>query len=49
MQYQARDKSSKKHGFFRISQFIWNLADPFFFLYKGQPFVYVFTPRIICR
>ncbi|CAA2985633.1 nucleoside diphosphate kinase 3-like, partial [Olea europaea subsp. europaea] len=34
MQYQTRDRSSKKQGLFRISQFIWGLADPLFFLFK---------------
>nr|YP_010047514.1 hypothetical protein RF2 [Stephania dielsiana]YP_010047532.1 hypothetical protein RF2 [Stephania dielsiana]QPK42034.1 hypothetical protein RF2 [Stephania dielsiana]QPK42035.1 hypothetical protein RF2 [Stephania dielsiana] len=45
MQYQARDRSSKEQGFFRISQFIWDPADPFFFLFKDQPFVSVFSRR----
>ncbi|KAL5551821.1 hypothetical protein UlMin_001997 [Ulmus minor] len=39
MQYQTRDRSSKEQGFFRISQFIWDPADPLFFLFKDQPFV----------
>nr|YP_009993101.1 Ycf2 [Dioscorea esculenta]YP_009993118.1 Ycf2 [Dioscorea esculenta]QNO34348.1 Ycf2 [Dioscorea esculenta]QNO34355.1 Ycf2 [Dioscorea esculenta] len=43
MQYQTRDRSSQ--GFFRISQFIWDPADPFFFLFKDQPFVSVFSRR----
>jgi hypothetical protein len=43
MQYQTRDRSSKEQGFFRISQFIWDPADPFFFLFKDQPFVSVFS------
>uniref|UniRef100_A0A803N746 Ycf2 n=1 Tax=Chenopodium quinoa TaxID=63459 RepID=A0A803N746_CHEQI len=43
MQYQPRDRSSKEHGFFRISQFLWELADPLFFLFKDQPFVSVFS------
>ncbi|KAF4400808.1 hypothetical protein G4B88_004351 [Cannabis sativa] len=42
MQYQTRDRSSKEQGFFRISQFIWDPADPLFFLFKDQPFVSVF-------
>nr|YP_010859329.1 hypothetical protein RF2 [Calamus tetradactylus]YP_010859346.1 hypothetical protein RF2 [Calamus tetradactylus]WGM73498.1 hypothetical protein RF2 [Calamus tetradactylus]WGM73515.1 hypothetical protein RF2 [Calamus tetradactylus] len=45
MQYQTRDRSSKEQGFFRISQFIWDPADPFFFLFKDQPFVSVFSRR----
>nr|YP_009416779.1 hypothetical chloroplast RF21 [Magnolia insignis]YP_009416798.1 hypothetical chloroplast RF21 [Magnolia insignis]YP_009772639.1 hypothetical chloroplast RF21 [Magnolia maudiae]YP_009772661.1 hypothetical chloroplast RF21 [Magnolia maudiae]YP_010025996.1 hypothetical chloroplast RF21 [Magnolia chapensis]YP_010026018.1 hypothetical chloroplast RF21 [Magnolia chapensis]YP_010217245.1 hypothetical chloroplast RF21 [Magnolia macclurei]YP_010217264.1 hypothetical chloroplast RF21 [Magnolia macc len=45
MQYQTRDRSSKEQGFFRISQFVWDPADPFFFLFKDQPFVSVFSRR----
>nr|YP_009527275.1 hypothetical chloroplast RF21 [Stemona mairei]YP_009527292.1 hypothetical chloroplast RF21 [Stemona mairei]AYA54232.1 hypothetical chloroplast RF21 [Stemona mairei]AYA54249.1 hypothetical chloroplast RF21 [Stemona mairei] len=45
MQYQTRDRSSKEQGFFRISQFIWDPVDPFFFLFKDQPFVSVFSRR----
>uniref|UniRef100_UPI0030DE5A10 hypothetical chloroplast RF21 n=1 Tax=Herniaria glabra TaxID=115624 RepID=UPI0030DE5A10 len=45
MQYQTRDGSSKEQGFFRISQFIWDPADPLFFLSKDQPFVSVFSHR----
>jgi len=45
MQCQIRDRSSKEQGFFRISQFIWDPADPFFFLFKDQPFVSVFSRR----
>nr|YP_009749312.1 Ycf2 protein [Goodyera rosulacea]YP_009749329.1 Ycf2 protein [Goodyera rosulacea]QII91399.1 Ycf2 protein [Goodyera rosulacea]QII91416.1 Ycf2 protein [Goodyera rosulacea] len=45
MQYQTRDRSSKEQGFFRISQFIWDPADPFFSLFKDQPFVSVFSRR----
>nr|YP_009114912.1 hypothetical chloroplast RF21 [Thalictrum coreanum]YP_009114928.1 hypothetical chloroplast RF21 [Thalictrum coreanum]AIX03560.1 hypothetical chloroplast RF21 [Thalictrum coreanum]AIX03576.1 hypothetical chloroplast RF21 [Thalictrum coreanum] len=45
MQYQTRDRSSKEQGFFRISQFIWDPADPFFFLFKDQPLVSVFSRR----
>ncbi|KAG6758777.1 hypothetical protein POTOM_035238 [Populus tomentosa] len=45
MQYQTRDRSSKEQGFFRISQFIWDPADPFFFLFKDQPLVSVFSHR----
>ncbi|GFQ08539.1 protein ycf2 [Phtheirospermum japonicum] len=37
MQYQTRDRSSKEQGLFRISQFIWDPADPLFFLFKDQP------------
>ncbi|KAG5091570.1 hypothetical protein JHK82_050348 [Glycine max] len=32
-------------GFFRISQFIWDPADPLFFLFKDQPFVSTFSHR----
>nr|YP_009450069.1 hypothetical chloroplast RF2 [Burmannia cryptopetala]YP_009450075.1 hypothetical chloroplast RF2 [Burmannia cryptopetala]ANK36266.1 hypothetical chloroplast RF2 [Burmannia cryptopetala]ANK36272.1 hypothetical chloroplast RF2 [Burmannia cryptopetala] len=45
IQYQTRDRSSKEQGFFRISQCIWDPADPFFFLFKDQPFVSVFSRR----
>ncbi|EFH63160.1 hypothetical protein ARALYDRAFT_475624 [Arabidopsis lyrata subsp. lyrata] len=45
MLYQRRDRSSKEQGFFRISQFIWDPADPLFFLFKDQPFVSVFSHR----
>ncbi|CAK7324619.1 unnamed protein product [Dovyalis caffra] len=45
MQYQIRDRSSKEQGVFRISQFIWDPADPLFFLFKDQPFVSVFSHR----
>nr|YP_010334742.1 Ycf2 protein [Dasispermum suffruticosum]UNH91658.1 Ycf2 protein [Dasispermum suffruticosum] len=47
MQYQTRDRSSKEkeQGFFRISQFIWDPADPLFFLFKDNPFVSVFSHR----
>nr|QXO04503.1 Ycf2 [Herpysma longicaulis]QXO04520.1 Ycf2 [Herpysma longicaulis] len=45
VQYQTRDRSSKEQGFFRISQFIWDPADPFFSLFKDQPFVSVFSRR----
>nr|YP_010463736.1 Ycf2 [Sedum bulbiferum]YP_010463753.1 Ycf2 [Sedum bulbiferum]UUL70648.1 Ycf2 [Sedum bulbiferum]UUL70665.1 Ycf2 [Sedum bulbiferum] len=45
MQYQTRDRSSKEQGFFRISQFIWDPADPLFFLFQDQPPVSVFSHR----
>nr|YP_011027072.1 hypothetical chloroplast RF21 [Sedum dasyphyllum]YP_011027089.1 hypothetical chloroplast RF21 [Sedum dasyphyllum]WQN01322.1 hypothetical chloroplast RF21 [Sedum dasyphyllum]WQN01339.1 hypothetical chloroplast RF21 [Sedum dasyphyllum] len=45
VQYQTRDGSSKEQGFFRISQFIWDPADPLFFLFKDQPPVSVFSHR----
>uniref|UniRef100_UPI0031F4186F hypothetical chloroplast RF21 n=1 Tax=Platylobium parviflorum TaxID=3041830 RepID=UPI0031F4186F len=45
MQDQTRDRSSKEQGFFRISQFIWDPADPLFFLFKDQPFVSLFLRR----
>ncbi|KAG6472427.1 hypothetical protein ZIOFF_069889 [Zingiber officinale] len=37
------DRFSKEQGFFRISQFIWDPADPFFFLFKDQSFISVFS------
>ncbi|KAI5658736.1 hypothetical protein M9H77_27529 [Catharanthus roseus] len=43
VQYQTRDRSSKEQGLFRISQFIWDLADPLFFLFKDQPPRFVFS------
>ena len=51
VQYQTRDRSSNEQDFFRISQFIWDPADPLFFLFKDQPFVSVFSlaSRILCR
>nr|YP_009662146.1 hypothetical chloroplast RF21 [Mitella diphylla]YP_009662162.1 hypothetical chloroplast RF21 [Mitella diphylla]QCU47258.1 hypothetical chloroplast RF21 [Mitella diphylla]QCU47274.1 hypothetical chloroplast RF21 [Mitella diphylla] len=45
VQYQTRERSSKEQGFFRISQFIWDPADPLFFLFKDQPPVSVFSHR----
>nr|BDY09862.1 Ycf2 protein [Lysimachia vulgaris]BDY09881.1 Ycf2 protein [Lysimachia vulgaris]BDY10713.1 Ycf2 protein [Lysimachia davurica]BDY10732.1 Ycf2 protein [Lysimachia davurica] len=45
MQYQTRDRSSREQGLFRISQFIWDPADPLFFLFKDQTFVSVFSHR----
>ncbi|KAH0676981.1 hypothetical protein KY285_024782 [Solanum tuberosum] len=42
MQYQTRDRSQ---GLFRISQFIWDPADPLFFLFKDQPPCSVFSHR----
>nr|YP_009108803.1 hypothetical chloroplast protein [Oncinotis tenuiloba]YP_009108820.1 hypothetical chloroplast protein [Oncinotis tenuiloba]AIW05647.1 hypothetical chloroplast protein [Oncinotis tenuiloba]AIW05664.1 hypothetical chloroplast protein [Oncinotis tenuiloba] len=45
VQYQTRDRSSKEQGFFRISQFIWDPADPLFFLFKDQPPGSVFSHR----
>nr|UDZ61533.1 hypothetical protein RF2 [Ranalisma rostratum]UDZ61534.1 hypothetical protein RF2 [Ranalisma rostratum] len=45
-QYQTRDRFSQEQGFFRISQFIWDPGDPFFFLFKDDgPFVSVFSRR----
>uniref|UniRef100_UPI0030020F9A Ycf2 n=1 Tax=Potentilla canadensis TaxID=1076577 RepID=UPI0030020F9A len=44
-QYQTRDRSSKEQGFFRISQFVWDPADPLFFLFKDPPFISVFSHR----
>nr|AZL92881.1 Ycf2 [Cuscuta japonica] len=37
VQYKTRDRSSKEKGLFRISQFIWDPADPLFFLFKDRP------------
>ncbi|KAL2556334.1 Protein Ycf2 [Forsythia ovata] len=45
MQYQTRDKSSKEQDFFRISQFIWDPADPLFFLFKDHSPGSVFSHR----
>nr|YP_010725624.1 hypothetical chloroplast RF21 [Ellisiophyllum pinnatum]WDY12525.1 hypothetical chloroplast RF21 [Ellisiophyllum pinnatum] len=45
MQSQTRDRSSKEQGLFRISQFIWDPADPLFFLFKDQPPGSVFSHR----
>ena len=45
MQYRTPDRFSKEQGFFRISQFIWDPADPFFFLFKDQSFISVFSRR----
>nr|YP_010448625.1 hypothetical protein RF2 [Schnabelia terniflora]YP_010448648.1 hypothetical protein RF2 [Schnabelia terniflora]UTS56660.1 hypothetical protein RF2 [Schnabelia terniflora]UTS56661.1 hypothetical protein RF2 [Schnabelia terniflora]UZG90256.1 Ycf2 [Schnabelia terniflora]UZG90279.1 Ycf2 [Schnabelia terniflora] len=45
MQYQTRDRSSKEQGLFRISQFIWDPADPLFFLFKDQPPGSMFSHR----
>nr|AYC21317.1 hypothetical protein RF2 [Aphyllon fasciculatum]AYC21327.1 hypothetical protein RF2 [Aphyllon fasciculatum] len=45
MQYQTRDRSSKEQGLFRTSQFIWDPADPLFFLFKDQPPGSVFLHR----
>nr|YP_009429927.1 Ycf2 [Carmichaelia australis]ASY01258.1 Ycf2 [Carmichaelia australis] len=45
MQYQTRDRSSKEQGVFRISQFIWEPADPLFLLFKDDTFVSVFSHR----
>nr|AVM82678.1 hypothetical chloroplast RF21 [Podranea ricasoliana]AVM82679.1 hypothetical chloroplast RF21 [Podranea ricasoliana] len=45
MQYQTRDRSFKEQGFFQISQFIWDPADPLFFLFQDQPPGSVFSHR----
>nr|YP_010176083.1 Ycf2 [Pseuderanthemum haikangense]YP_010176100.1 Ycf2 [Pseuderanthemum haikangense]QSQ71218.1 Ycf2 [Pseuderanthemum haikangense]QSQ71235.1 Ycf2 [Pseuderanthemum haikangense] len=45
MQYQTRDRSSKEQGLFQKSQFIWDSADPLFFLFKDQPPGSVFSHR----
>nr|WRW10986.1 Ycf2 protein [Aeginetia sinensis]WRW11012.1 Ycf2 protein [Aeginetia sinensis] len=36
LQDQTLARSSKEQGFFRISQFIWDPADPLFFLFKDK-------------
>nr|BDR61609.1 hypothetical protein RF2 [Dichondra micrantha]BDR61631.1 hypothetical protein RF1 [Dichondra micrantha] len=45
MQYKTRDRSSTEQSFFRISQFIWDPADPLFFLFKDRPPGSVFSRR----
>lgn len=45
VQYQTRARSSKEQGFFRISQFIWDPADPPFFPFKDEPFISVFLRK----
>nr|YP_011017271.1 Ycf2 [Calystegia hederacea]YP_011017288.1 Ycf2 [Calystegia hederacea]WQF68934.1 Ycf2 [Calystegia hederacea]WQF68951.1 Ycf2 [Calystegia hederacea] len=45
MQYKTRDRSSKEQGLFRISQFIWDPADPLFFLFKDRSPGSVFSRR----
>nr|YP_009440637.1 hypothetical chloroplast RF21 [Lessertia frutescens]ATG87703.1 hypothetical chloroplast RF21 [Lessertia frutescens] len=45
MQYQTRNRSFKEQGIFRISQFIWEPADPLFLLFKDDTFVSVFSHR----
>jgi hypothetical protein len=45
LQYKTRDRSSKEQGFFQISQFIWDPADPLFFLFKDRPPGSVFSRR----
>ncbi|PHT34409.1 Protein Ycf2 [Capsicum baccatum] len=45
MQYHTRDRSSKEQGLFRISQFIWDPADPLFFQFKDQPPSSMFSHR----
>nr|UKO32389.1 hypothetical chloroplast RF21 [Ipomoea aquatica]UKO32409.1 hypothetical chloroplast RF21 [Ipomoea aquatica]BDR61945.1 hypothetical protein RF2 [Ipomoea aquatica]BDR61965.1 hypothetical protein RF2 [Ipomoea aquatica]BDR62029.1 hypothetical protein RF2 [Ipomoea aquatica] len=45
MQYKTRDRSSKEQGFFRISQFIWDPADPLFFLFEDRSPGSVFSRR----
>ncbi|KAI9075969.1 hypothetical protein K1719_042041 [Acacia pycnantha] len=42
---QTRDRSFKEQGLFRISQFIWDPADPLFFLFEDESFVSVFSHR----
>jgi len=37
MPYQPRDRSFKEKGLFRTSQFIWDPADPLYFLFKDVP------------
>jgi len=43
MQDQTRARFSNEQGFFKISQFIWDPADPLFLLFKADPFVSVFS------
>nr|YP_010379712.1 hypothetical protein RF2 [Astragalus obscurus]UCS40853.1 hypothetical protein RF2 [Astragalus obscurus] len=45
MQYQTRYRSSKEQGVFRISQFIWEPADPLFSLFNDDTSVSVFSHR----
>lgn len=45
VQYQTRARSSKEQGFFRISQFIWDPADPPLFPFKDEPFISVFLRK----
>nr|YP_009409935.1 Ycf2 [Cressa cretica]ASJ65062.1 Ycf2 [Cressa cretica] len=45
MQYKTRDRSSKEQGLFRISQFIWDPADPLFFLFEDRSPGSVFSRR----
>nr|YP_009988060.1 hypothetical protein RF2 [Medicago edgeworthii]QNM38298.1 hypothetical protein RF2 [Medicago edgeworthii] len=45
MEYQTQNRSSKEQGVFRISQFIWDPADPLFLLFQDDPFVSVFSHR----
>nr|NP_054393.1 Ycf2 [Epifagus virginiana]NP_054397.1 Ycf2 [Epifagus virginiana]P30072.1 RecName: Full=Protein Ycf2 [Epifagus virginiana]AAA65867.1 unknown [Epifagus virginiana]AAA65873.1 unknown [Epifagus virginiana] len=45
VQYQTRDRSSKEQGLLKINQFIWDPADPLFFLLKDQPPGSVFSHR----
>nr|YP_009994282.1 Ycf2 protein [Cuscuta nitida]YP_009994341.1 Ycf2 protein [Cuscuta nitida]QNP08405.1 Ycf2 protein [Cuscuta nitida]QNP08406.1 Ycf2 protein [Cuscuta nitida] len=44
-QSKTRDRSSKEKGLFQISQFIWDPADPLFFLFKDRPPGSVFSRR----
>ncbi|CAI8585201.1 unnamed protein product, partial [Vicia faba] len=43
MQDQTRARFSNEQGFFRISQFIWDPADPLFLLFQEDPFGSVFS------
>nr|YP_008994525.1 hypothetical chloroplast RF21 [Hypseocharis bilobata]AGV02953.1 hypothetical chloroplast RF21 [Hypseocharis bilobata] len=45
MHYEARDRFFREEGFFQRNQFIWNPEDSFFFLFKDQPLVSVFSHR----
>nr|YP_009656632.1 hypothetical chloroplast RF2 [Medicago marina]QCO73530.1 hypothetical chloroplast RF2 [Medicago marina] len=45
MEYQTQNRSFKEQGVFRISQFIWDPADPLFLLFQDDPFVSVFSHR----
>nr|WRH31715.1 Ycf2 [Pereskia aculeata]WRH31730.1 Ycf2 [Pereskia aculeata] len=43
--YPTRARSFNEQGFFAISRFIWDPADPIFFLFQDEPLVSVFSNR----